>query len=85
MAFVDRKLECVDCGADLVFSAGEQSFFYEHHFTNEPKRCKPCKLKRKGKTETRITCSGCGTEASVPFKPIQGRPVLCRSCFQKVG
>jgi len=21
----------------------------------------------------------------VPFKPTQGRPVLCRSCFQKKG
>jgi hypothetical protein len=21
----------------------------------------------------------------VPFKPTQGRPVLCRSCFQKQG
>ncbi|HUV97475.1 MAG TPA: CxxC-x17-CxxC domain-containing protein, partial [Acidobacteriaceae bacterium] len=24
----------------------------------------------------------CGTETTVPFKPTQGRPVLCRSCFQ---
>jgi CxxC-x17-CxxC domain-containing protein len=33
--------------------------------------------------ETRTTCSECGTETTVPFKPTQGRPVLCRSCFQK--
>ena len=24
----------------------------------------------------------CGVETTVPFKPTQGRPVLCRSCFQ---
>jgi CxxC-x17-CxxC domain-containing protein len=24
-------------------------------------------------------------ETTVPFKPIQGRPVLCRACFQKVA
>jgi CxxC-x17-CxxC domain-containing protein len=24
-------------------------------------------------------------EAMVPFKPTQGRPVLCRACFQKVA
>jgi CxxC-x17-CxxC domain-containing protein len=33
--------------------------------------------------ETRTTCSDCGAETTVPFKPTQGRPVLCRSCFQK--
>jgi CxxC-x17-CxxC domain-containing protein len=35
--------------------------------------------------ETRTTCSACGSETTVPFKPTQGRPVLCRSCFQKLG
>jgi CxxC-x17-CxxC domain-containing protein len=33
--------------------------------------------------ETRTTCSDCGAETTVPFKPTQGRPVLCRSCFQR--
>jgi CxxC-x17-CxxC domain-containing protein len=33
--------------------------------------------------ETRTTCSDCSAETTVPFKPTQGRPVLCRSCFQK--
>jgi CxxC-x17-CxxC domain-containing protein len=32
--------------------------------------------------ETRTECSACGIETTVPFKPTQGRPVLCRSCFQ---
>jgi CxxC-x17-CxxC domain-containing protein len=34
------------------------------------------------KVETRTTCSSCGKETTVPFKPTQGRPVLCRECFQ---
>jgi CxxC-x17-CxxC domain-containing protein len=33
-------------------------------------------------TETKTECSACGIETTVPFKPTQGRPVLCRSCFQ---
>jgi CxxC-x17-CxxC domain-containing protein len=33
--------------------------------------------------ETRTTCSQCGAETTVPFKPTQGRPVLCRTCFQQ--
>lgn len=30
-----------------------------------------------------ITCSDCGTEAQVPFKPTEGRAVYCNECFQK--
>ena len=32
--------------------------------------------------ETRTTCSNCGAQTTVPFLPTQGRPVLCRDCFQ---
>ena len=88
MEFQDRVLKCVDCGADFVFTAGEQFFFHDKQFKNDPKRCKQCKAKRASgsarvRTETRTTCSECGAETTVPFKPTQGRPVLCRSCFQK--
>jgi CxxC-x17-CxxC domain-containing protein len=31
----------------------------------------------------KITCSDCGKEAEVPFKPTEGRPVYCRECYQK--
>lgn len=29
------------------------------------------------------TCSECGKECEVPFKPTEGRPVYCRECFAK--
>ncbi|MGA2360636.1 MAG: CxxC-x17-CxxC domain-containing protein [Terriglobales bacterium] len=32
---------------------------------------------------TRTNCSQCGKETTVPFRPTQGRPVLCRECFQQ--
>jgi CxxC-x17-CxxC domain-containing protein len=94
MDFVDRLLTCNDCGGDFIFTAGEQLFFFDKQFKNDPKRCKPCKGKRAAKagtkataaglarTETRTECSACGVETTVPFKPTQGRPVLCRQCFQ---
>jgi CxxC-x17-CxxC domain-containing protein len=104
MQFVDRFLRCSDCNNEFVFTAGEQLFFYDKQFKNDPKRCKLCKAKRAGlgrgaagatpgvagsisalpfsRTETRTECSACGIETTVPFKPTQGRPVLCRSCFQ---
>ena len=98
MEFVDRLLTCSDCGEEFIFTAGEQLFFFDKQFKNDPKRCKPCKGKRASslppkpgavaaasiltRTETRTECSACGVETTVPFKPTQGRPVLCRQCFQ---
>jgi len=91
MEYVDRILKCADCAQDFVFTAGEQLFFNDKQFKNDPKRCKSCKSKRAGRSdrpgrtvraETRTTCSLCGVETVVPFKPTQGRPVLCRQCFQ---
>ena len=46
MEFQDKLLKCVDCGTDFVFTAGEQLFFYDKQFKNEPKRCKACKTQR---------------------------------------
>ncbi|MGD0858836.1 MAG: zinc-ribbon domain containing protein [Terracidiphilus sp.] len=88
MEFTDRVLKCIDCGVEFVFTAGEQLFFHDKQFTNDPKHCKQCKAKRarggqRVRTETRTTCSQCAAETTVPFKPTQGRPVLCRSCFQQ--
>lgn len=98
MEFVDRILLCADCGGQFIFTAGEQLFFFDKQFKNDPKRCKPCKGRRAGgtaaagtgpaaagisRTETRTTCSTCEVETTVPFKPTQGRPVLCRQCFQQ--
>ncbi len=31
----------------------------------------------------KATCSDCGKECEVPFKPAEGKPVYCRDCFQK--
>lgn len=99
MEFVDRLLTCVDCGGEFIFTAGEQLFFMDKQFKNDPKRCKPCKSRRSAtaagaaagsgpaaagisRTETRTECSECGISTTVPFKPTQGRPVLCRQCFK---
>ena len=46
MEFQDKVLKCIDCGADFIFTAGEQLFFHDKQFKNEPKRCKTCKTKR---------------------------------------
>ena len=92
MEFQDKTLHCVDCGAEFVWTAGEQLFFADKNFKNEPKRCKSCKARRasrvsmgqvpaRERVETQTVCSKCGKETTVPFKPTQGRPVYCRACF----
>jgi len=35
------------------------------------------------RTMYKVTCSDCGKETEVPFKPTGDRPVYCRDCFQK--
>ena len=87
MEFTDRVLICVDCGKDFVFTAGEQYFFKEKQFQHDPKRCKGCKSVRVGgqrvRVEAAVLCAQCEQPTTVPFKPTQGRPVFCRSCFQR--
>src|SRR5271170_2430529 len=46
MEYHDKILKCADCGAEFVFTAGEQMFFADKGFKNEPKRCKSCKSAR---------------------------------------
>lgn len=31
----------------------------------------------------KATCSECGNECEVPFKPTEGKPVYCRECYRK--
>lgn len=92
MAFEDKTLVCKDCGNDFIFSAGEQEFYAEKGFENEPARCRDCRDKRRrsrdgGDREPRqmftVVCAECGSETQVPFEPKDERPVYCRDCFNK--
>ena len=47
MSFTDKTLECVDCGNEFVFTAGEQEFYSQKGFTNEPRRCPTCRQSKK--------------------------------------
>ena len=38
---------------------------------------------RENREMHKTTCSNCGNESEVPFKPAEGRPVYCKECFQK--
>jgi len=45
--YTDERLTCTDCGAEFVFTAGEQEFFATKGFQNKPNRCADCRAVRK--------------------------------------
>jgi CxxC-x17-CxxC domain-containing protein len=45
--FTDKTLTCRDCGNPFTFTEGEQEFFAQKGFTNEPSRCPECRSARK--------------------------------------
>ncbi len=51
--YEDKTLVCKECGNEFVFTAGEQEFYAEKGFTNEPQRCKACRQARKNAAKTR--------------------------------
>lgn len=87
--YQDKELICKDCGADFIFTSGEQEFYAEKGFENEPQRCKDCRNTRKTNMRAQkemfaATCASCGAEAKVPFRPREDRPVFCSDCFAKM-
>jgi CxxC-x17-CxxC domain-containing protein len=45
--YTDERLTCTDCGAEFVFTSGEQQFFATKGFQNKPNRCADCRAARK--------------------------------------
>lgn len=43
----DKTIICKDCGKEFVFTEGEQAFYKEKGFENEPLRCPECRRARK--------------------------------------
>ncbi len=88
--FQDKNLICRDCGAEFVFTAGEQQFYAEKGFQNEPVRCKACRDSKKNSRGSAggeremfdAVCAACGAPTRIPFQPKNDRPVYCSDCFQ---
>lgn len=88
--YQDKTLVCKECGKDFTFTAGEQEFYAEKGFQNEPARCKDCRQTRKTastgdrreRTMYDAVCAECGKTTQVPFKPTNARPVYCKECFE---
>ncbi|HHW31625.1 MAG TPA: cytochrome C551 [Clostridiaceae bacterium] len=43
----DKKIICKDCNSEFIFTEGEQAFYREKGFENDPQRCPECRRARK--------------------------------------
>ena len=60
--YEDKTLKCKDCGADFVFTAGEQEFYEEKGFA-APIRCKECRDAKKARNLEREQANSNAEEA----------------------
>ncbi|HUX87488.1 MAG TPA: zinc-ribbon domain containing protein [Chloroflexota bacterium] len=100
MSYSDKVLKCRECGADFVFTAGEQEFYASRGLMNEPGRCPSCRSARRQRMgggdyasdrSSRpqremhpAVCAECGTSTMVPFLPRNDKPVYCSNCYDRV-
>ena len=71
--YEDKTLVCKECGKEFVFTAGEQEFYAERGFQNEPQRCKACRDARKNAARGpreyfTAACAACGGEAKCALR-----------------
>lgn len=83
--YTDKTLVCKECGQEFIFTVGEQQFYAEKGFQNEPQRCKACRNKREQSSAKKelydAVCAECGKSTRVPFKPHLDKPVYCSDCY----
>ena len=88
--YEDKTMTCKDCNSEFIFTAGEQEFYAEKGFQNEPGRYPDCRRARKQQRTTTqsgpresfdTTCAACGAPVTVPLIPRNDRPIYCSECF----
>ncbi len=76
---LDKTLTCRDCGTTFVFTAGEQEFYAQKGFTNQPGRCPECRAANKARrNEGGSYSSYGGSEYRRSERPMY--PAVCASC-----
>jgi CxxC-x17-CxxC domain-containing protein len=87
MSFADKILTCRDCGNEFVFTAGEQAFYAEKGFTNQPSRCPDCrraaKASRDGGRGGSWSSGGNGGGYGSPRPERTMHPAICSNCGQE--
>ena len=76
MAYVDRTLTCVDCGAEFVHSAEDQEYYAQKGFVSDPKRCTSCRAARRTMRESGASLGRAGATDG----PREYFAVVCSRC-----
>jgi CxxC-x17-CxxC domain-containing protein len=76
MSFADKSLTCRDCGTIFVFTIGEQEFYAEKGFTNEPSRCPTCRRANKARRQ------GGSSSMDSGYAPRSDRPMYTAICSE---
>ncbi len=67
--------------------SGSRGTFKERYESRRDSGRRPSRDRRERREVemTKVTCSSCGVECEVPFKPTSNKPVYCDDCFAKKG
>ena len=79
-SFTDKTLTCRDCNAPFTFTEGEQEFFAQKGFTNEPSRCPDCRAANK----SRRNGGGGGGGGGMAYDSDRGYQRAPREMFEAV-
>ena len=79
MSYQDKQITCVDCGTSFSFTAGEQESFATRGYTNEPKRCQPCRNAKKQSMGGSSSSYG-GSSSYGSSAPREMHPAVCATC-----
>ncbi|HVX57946.1 MAG TPA: zinc-ribbon domain containing protein [Candidatus Saccharimonadales bacterium] len=78
MSFEDKTLVCRDCGTEFVFTAGEQEFYAQKGFTNQPSRCPDCRRAAKASRNGGSSYGNSYGGGSRPERTMH--PAVCSAC-----
>ena len=84
-----REYTCVACGDKFDHTETDQKHYAEQHYTDDPKRCKPCRAERRDASVREKTprykhlCCVCGEEILLIFEPVAGREAFCNEHFER--
>lgn len=84
VTYIDRTLNCVDCGVEFIHSAADQEYYVQKGFVSDPKRCTSCRASRRasrdGGYEVRDIGGPRGYERGDDRPQREYFAVLCSSC-----
>lgn len=84
IAYADKTLTCRDCGQPFVFTAGEQEFYAQKGFTNQPSRCPDCRRANKAARNGGDAYSGGSYGGGYSSRGDRGdrtmHPAVCSNC-----